>query len=319
MESVLQRIGSIGILPGATVLKPGEAIPLGKALLEGNLPALELRFNETTDEVLRSLVSELPELAAGALVRTASEAKRAVEAGAKFISTAAFNPEVVNTCLALEAEVLPGAGSPRDIEESLALGVPVTRFFPSECSRGADVLSTFADAWPEMRFIPAGGVTPENASRYLSLRNVLAIRAGWIAERHLIESEHFEEIVRRADEALLAIHNFGLLHIGINNEREEDAVTAARKLSFLFGFRLRERPNSMFADPGFELMKTPDLGKNGHVAIGVNDIPRALTYLRQKGVSPIAGTERYQDDGSLRRVYLDLEISGFAFHLRSYK
>jgi len=75
----------------------------------------------------------------------------------------------------------------------------------------------------------------------------------------------------------------------------------------------------MFADPGFELMKTPDLGKNGHVAIGVNDIPRALTYLRQKGVSPIAGTERYQDDGSLRRVYLDLEISGFAFHLRSYK
>ena len=318
MEAALHRIGSIGILPCATVLKPEEAIPLGNALMEGCLPALELRFNEATADALRALSSTLPDLTAGALVRTGAEARSALEAGAAFISTAAFNPDVAAVCRAMNKEVLPGVASPRDIEDSLALGAATARFFPSG-SAGAEALSAYAEAWPEMRFVPAGGTTLENTPGRLALRNVSAVSAGWIAERSLVESEHFEEIARRAEETLLAIHNFALLHIGFNNEKEEDAVAAARKLSFLFGFRLRERPNSMFADPGFELMKTPDLGKNGHVAIGVNDIPRALTYLRQKGVSTVARTERYNTDGSMRRVYLDLEISGFAFHLRSYK
>lgn len=319
MEPALQIISSTGVLPSAIVLKSEEALPLGTALLKGGLPALELRFNEVTEEVLQILSSNLPEIIPGVLVRTTEEAERSVRAGARFISSVAFNAKIVDTCQALKIDILPGASSPRDFEESLALGVTTTRFFSTGCSGETGVLPIFADVWPEMRFIVVEEVTPESLRHCPLPPNVDALCTGRVTERALIESKDFEEISRRAEEFLFAIHNFSLLHIGINNAKEEDAIAAAQKLAFLFGFKLRERPNSMFADPGFELMKTPDFGKNGHVAIGVNDIPRALTFLHRKGISVISGTERYNDDGSMRRVYLDLEISGFAFHLRSYK
>ncbi len=154
-------------------------------------------------------------------------------------------------------------------------------------------------------------------NHYLKNRNVPAVYGTWITEG-LVSSGRFEEVTRLSQEAVLALHNFGLLHIGINHDVPEKAVASAEKMYKLFGFPLRERPNSMFAGLGFEMMKTPDLGENGHIALGVNDIPRALAHLGRKGVSPVPGTERWNDDGTMRRVYIDLQVSGFAFHLRTY-
>jgi 2-dehydro-3-deoxyphosphogluconate aldolase/(4S)-4-hydroxy-2-oxoglutarate aldolase len=62
-------------------------------------------------------------------------------------------------------------------------------------------------------------------------------------------------------------------------------------------------------------MKTPYLGKNGHVAIGTLSVERAAAYLAGKGIATRPETEKRGGDGSLANVYLDVAIGGFAFHL----
>ncbi|MDR1731288.1 MAG: VOC family protein [Synergistaceae bacterium] len=113
-----------------------------------------------------------------------------------------------------------------------------------------------------------------------------------------------------------AEHGFCLLHLGVNCANPEQSKEMAQKMAFLFGFELRERPNSSFAGTGFEFMKQPDLGEKGHIAIGTYDVARAARFLEAKGIHTLPGTERYEEDGTLRRVYLDLDVMGFAVHLR---
>ncbi|GHV37225.1 hypothetical protein FACS1894187_13410 [Synergistales bacterium] len=115
-----------------------------------------------------------------------------------------------------------------------------------------------------------------------------------------------------------AEHGFCLLHVGVNCSDAEQSMAMAQKMAFLFGFAIRERPNSNFAGIGFEFMKKPDLGEKGHIAIGTYDVARAAAFLEQRGIRSIPGTERYDDDGGMRRVYLDFDMLGFAVHLRKH-
>jgi 2-dehydro-3-deoxyphosphogluconate aldolase/(4S)-4-hydroxy-2-oxoglutarate aldolase len=85
--------------------------------------------------------------------------------------------------------------------------------------------------------------------------------------------------------------------------------------SRLFRFPVAEGQSSYFlGQKEFEIMKSPGRGQKGHLALGTNDVERALFYLGQQGIGPVAGTEKLKN-GKMTVVYLDREISGFAIHL----
>ena len=290
MNTVFDHLRDTGLIPSAHLSSQEEVLPLGKALLGGDLTALEIGFTEgIAPESVRILSSDLPELLVGVCgVRTAREAKELAAAGASFLSSWGTIPAVADACREEGAAFIPSVTSPREVDEALSAGITTLKLCLAGQQGGQTTVEEFSRLFPEARFMPSGSVTRDTMNLFLKNRNVPAV------------------------------HNFGLLHIGINHDTPEKAVASAGELNRLFGFSLRERPNSMFAGLGFEMMKTPDLGDKGNVALGVNDIPRALAYLRRKGVSPLPGTERRNDDGTMRRVYIDLQISGFAFHLRTY-
>ncbi len=320
MNDAVQKIREVGLLPRVDVKGSEEAFTVGKALVEGDIPVLEIPFEgESTFDSLRVLSSDLPELLTGVTgIFDKERASKAISAGAGFVSGYGYSKDISTLCDSEGVPFIPCVSTAGEIGHVLSWGVKTVFFSPAELSGGKAAIEFFANIFPQMTFIPSGGVAKEDLDRYLTCRNVHAVSVEWINDRSLIEKGQFEKITTFASEAALAVHNFSLLHLGINNEKPEDALVAAKKMAFLFGFNLRERPNSMFAGLGFEFMKTPDLGKNGHIAIGVNNVSRAVAYLGRKGIRTLPGTERVNDDGSIRRVYLDLELSGFAVHLRLY-
>lgn len=108
---------------------------------------------------------------------------------------------------------------------------------------------------------------------------------------------------------------FSLAHIGINAENEADALKIAELFATLFGFEVKPGNSSVFAGTAVEVMKTPYLGANGHIAIGTPDVAAAQAELETRGFAFRPETAKYKADGMLNAVYLKDEIGGFAVHL----
>jgi 2-dehydro-3-deoxyphosphogluconate aldolase/(4S)-4-hydroxy-2-oxoglutarate aldolase len=317
MDEVLKKIADVGIVPVIQLDSPDQALPLGKALLAGGLPIAEVTFRTgAAEESIKKLSAELPGLLVGAgTVTSTSQAQRAIAAGAKFIVSPGFNPTVVRYCMEKGVLITPGVNSPSQIEQGLEMGLSTLKFFPAEQSGGVETLKAFAGPYAGVKYIPTGGVNAKNLAGYLSFGKVLAVGGSWMVKPELLSAGKYGEITRLCEEAVMTSMGFELRHIGINEPDGEASLADARKLESFFGFAVRRGNNSDFAGIGFEFMKTPYLGQNGHVAIAAISPERALAYLAAKGVRGRAETERRGPDGTLTAVYLEGEIGGFAFHL----
>ncbi len=108
---------------------------------------------------------------------------------------------------------------------------------------------------------------------------------------------------------------FELEHIGINMGNEEEATKLAELLCSLFNIEIKKGNKSIFAGKDFELMKSPFLGKNGHIAMRTKDLEAAMAELKEKGVEFNMDTAAYFDDGKMKNIYLAGEYGGFAIHV----
>jgi 2-dehydro-3-deoxyphosphogluconate aldolase/(4S)-4-hydroxy-2-oxoglutarate aldolase len=316
MNETLEKIGELGIIPVVKIEKAEDALPLGRALIDGDLPIAEITFRTSAaEESIKTLTRELPELLVGAgTVLTIKQARRAVSAGAQFIVSPGFNPKVVDYCLENSIPVTPGINNPTQIEMALERGIEVVKFFPAEASGGLPLLKSMSAPYTGIKFIPTGGIDPDNLNSYLSNKKVHACGGSWMVKVDLISSGNFAEITRLTKEAVSTMLGFEFAHLGINEENKDKALNSANLLSHLFYFSVKEGATSVFADPDFEITKNQYLGKHGHIAIATNDIYRTINYLKMKGVSVLPETAK-EKDGKLKAIYLDQEVSGFAIHL----
>jgi 2-dehydro-3-deoxyphosphogluconate aldolase/(4S)-4-hydroxy-2-oxoglutarate aldolase len=316
MNETLGKIGELGIVPVVKIEKAEDALPLGRALLDGDLPIAEITFRTSAaEESIKSLTRELPKLLVGAgTVLTVEQTKKAVSAGAKFIVSPGFNPRVVDYCIENSIPITPGINNPTQIEMALERGIEVVKFFPAEASGGLPLLESMSAPYTRIKFIPTGGINLNNLCSYLSNNKVLACGGSWMVKPELISSGNFAEITKLTREAVSAMLGFEFTHLGINEETKDKALNSANLLSRLFYLPVKEGTSSIFAGPGFEVVKNKYLGKHGHVAIATNNIHRAIAYLKMKGISVLPETAK-EKEGKLKAIYLDQEVSGFAIHL----
>jgi len=316
MNKTLEKIGELGIVPIVKIEKAEDALPLGRALIDGDLPIAEITFRTSAaEESIKSLTKELPTLLVGAgTVLTIEQAKEAVSAGAQFIVSPGFNSKVVDYCLENNIPVTPGINNPTQIEMALERGIEVVKFFPAEASGGLPLLESMSAPYTGIKFIPTGGINLNNLTSYLSNNKVHACGGSWMVKPELISSGNFDEITRLTKEAVSIMLGFEFAHLGINEENKDKALNSANQLSNLFYFPIKEGTSSIFAGPGFEVIKNKFIGEHGHIAIATNDIHRATTYLKMKGISVLPETAK-EKDGKLKAIYLDQEVSGFAIHL----
>ncbi len=316
MEEVLKKIGELGLVPVVKIERADDALPLGKALIEGDIPVAEITFRTAAaEEAIGILTRELPELLVGAgTVLTVDQVKRAVGAGAKFIVSPGFNPKVVDYCVENTIPVTPGLNTPTVLEMALERELQVVKFFPAESSGGLKFLKDMAAPYSGVKFIPTGGINADNFNAYLAYDRVHACGGSWMVKADLISSRRFDEITRLTRQAVSRMLGFEFGHLGINEESEEKALGTANELFKLFHFPVKPGTISVFAGTDFEVIKKPFLGAKGHIAISTNNIERAIAYLKRNSVSTLPETAK-KKEGKLQAIYIDREVSGFAIHL----
>jgi 2-dehydro-3-deoxyphosphogluconate aldolase/(4S)-4-hydroxy-2-oxoglutarate aldolase len=321
MQKTLEELGSIGLVPVIKIDDADKAAPLAEALVAGDIPCAEITFRTSAgEESMRRITREVPEILLGAgTVLTTDQVDRAEQAGAKFIATPGFNPKVVSHCINKKIPILPGCSGPSDMEMALEMGLEAVKFFPAEPLGGLNYIKAVAAPYTGLRFMPTGGVNASNIGKYLSYEKILACGGSWMAGPELINTGNFSEITALCKEAMQKVHGFSVAHIGINRENENAAIETASALKRLFAFSIKEGTGSIFAGESIEIMKSPYLGKNGHIAIAVTNTARARSYLERKGVAFNHGSAKFNEKGALVTIYLQDEIAGFAVHLLQKK
>src|SRR5437588_3066009 len=176
LPNVLDRIGELKIVPVVSIEDAGDADALGEALISAGLPLAEVTFRTSAAaDAIRALSNNRSLLVGAGTVLNVDTVKRAVDAGAKFIVSPGFNPNVVSYCVQHNITITPGTCTPTDIEMALDHGLNVVKFFPSEAIGGLKTLKLLAGPYSMMRFIPSGGITIENLESYLKFPPILAI------------------------------------------------------------------------------------------------------------------------------------------------
>ena len=317
MTNLMKQLRETGIIPVIKIEDAKDASPLAEALTRGGLPCAEITFRtEAAGDAIRAMREAYPHMLIGAgTVLNRETVDAAVEAGASFIVSPGLNPDTVRYCQMKSVPVIPGVATAGEIETALSLGLDTVKFFPAEANGGAAALKALSGPFPQVRFIPTGGVNADNLRSYLDLPQVLACGGSWMAESGLIASGSFDRIEALTREAVERMLGFAFIHLGINCESAEEAGGIADALFSVFGLPKKDGPKSVFAGSSIEIMKYRDKGTRGHIGIRTDDIERAVAWLSSRGVAFDFENSVGYRDGKLNKIYIRQEIGGFAFHL----
>ena len=317
MTDLQQRFFSIGIIPVIAIDDAEKAVPLAKALVKGGLPAAEVTFRTAAaEEAIRRIAAEVPDMLVGAgTVLTKEQADRAIAAGSQFIVSPGFNPEITRYVLDKGVVMMPGTATPGEMEQAMSMGLDVVKFFPAEQNGGVAKLKALAGPYTNLRWMPTGGVNTKNMMDYLGFDRIIACGGTWMVKKDLIEGEQWDEITRICKEAVKTMLGFSLAHVGINCADEAQAEQTAKTLCALFDLEYKPGNSSIFAGSAVECNKAPGRGAMGHIAIGTNNVDRAVYHLGLRGVTFDESSRKTDAKGNTKAIYLKDELAGFAVHL----
>ncbi len=196
MSDIWSQFSEVGIIPVVVLDDAKDAEALGKALVEGGLPAAEVTFRTAAaEESIKIMSSKFPELLVGAgTVLTIDQAKRAVAAGAKFIVAPGFDPEIVKYCQDNNIPVCPGIQTPTELTAAVKMGLDHVKFFPAENAGGLSMINAVGAAFPQIKFMPTGGINAKNVVEYLQSSRIFCCGGSWMVKKDMIAAGKFDEI-----------------------------------------------------------------------------------------------------------------------------
>ena len=168
-EDVRKRIGEIGIVPCARVRVPDHARFAAEALVASGIPVLEVPLTvPKASEVIADLAKRFPDLVVGAgTVLDANAARRSIDAGARFITSPGFVPEVVAIAKQADVVVFPGALMPSEVIAAWGAGADFVKIFPAATAGGPDYVRALKVPLPQIPLIVTGGVNQITAFDYI--------------------------------------------------------------------------------------------------------------------------------------------------------
>lgn len=195
------------IVPVLTVPDASKAAQVAHAFKRGGLTVLEITLRtEAAAEAIAEMKRAEPDMVVGAgTIRNEQDLKTALEAGSDFLVSPGLSPSLIAATRGLPVPLLPGIATPSEAMSAYEAGFETLKLFPAEVVGGAPMLKALAGPLPHLKFMPTGGLTPENLKTYASLPNVVAMGGTWLAKPDHIEADDWSGIENRSREALALI------------------------------------------------------------------------------------------------------------------
>ncbi|MFZ5860283.1 MAG: bifunctional 4-hydroxy-2-oxoglutarate aldolase/2-dehydro-3-deoxy-phosphogluconate aldolase [Spirochaetota bacterium] len=263
MKDLKALFYSTGIIPVIKIESLDKADGLAQALRSSGIHVAEITFRtKTAPGVIERFASRHSDILVGAgTVTTKEEVDSALSAGAAFVVSPGFNPVICSYCIEKGVPVFPGVNNPSLIEQAIAMGLSVLKFFPAEVSGGVKALKAFESVYSSVSFIPTGGIQENNINEYLALKNVLACGGSWIVPTDLIEAGKFEAIEGLIGSARRTMLGFLPLQHGDRGLNREKADARAR------------------------------IGDGAAIEVKTTSLRRSLAMLQAEGFSSVPGSE----------------------------
>jgi 2-dehydro-3-deoxyphosphogluconate aldolase/(4S)-4-hydroxy-2-oxoglutarate aldolase len=169
-ETTQQTLERVGLIPVLRARNAGQAHAVVQAMMAGGVTVVEVTMTVPgAVDMLRELKSEYGAklLLGSGTVTTVEEVEATIEAGAEFVVSPSFHPEVVARTRALGKVSIPGALTPTEVIGAWRAGADYVKIFPCSAMGGASYLKSLLAPFPFLKLIPTGGVTLQTAEGFL--------------------------------------------------------------------------------------------------------------------------------------------------------
>jgi 2-dehydro-3-deoxyphosphogluconate aldolase/(4S)-4-hydroxy-2-oxoglutarate aldolase len=200
---VLPALAQLRLVPVLTLDEPQHARPLLDSLIGGGLPCAEVTFRTpAAAAALRAMTTAGDALVGAGSVLRPEQVDTALAAGARFIVTPGLIPAVIRACAEQQVPLIPGVATATEICAALDAGLTTVKLFPAEPLGGVALINILRGPFPDVRFMPTGGIGPAQLPAYLACPAVAAVGGSWMASRDLVARQQFAEITRRTADAV---------------------------------------------------------------------------------------------------------------------
>ena len=186
--AIMEMIKKIGVVPVVKIDNIEDTQPLMEALIKGNLPVAEITFRTAcAEDAIRLAVEKFPDMNVGAgTVINGAQCKKALKAGAKFIVSPGLSVEVAKICKKANVPYFPGCVTPTEIMQAISLGITIVKFFPANVYGGLKALKALAAPFPQIKFIPTGGVDLTNLKEFMEFDKIYAVGGSFMMKGDIV-------------------------------------------------------------------------------------------------------------------------------------
>lgn len=175
------------LIPVVVIKELGETEKILTALDRSGIHCAEITFRTAcAEEAIALACKKFPQMNIGAgTVINADQCRRALNAGAKFIVSPGLSEGVAAVCKEAGVPYYPGCVTPTEIMKALELGITTVKFFPANVYGGLKAMKALSAPFPQIKFIPTGGVNRDNLDEFLSWDKIAAVGGSFFVEEAL--------------------------------------------------------------------------------------------------------------------------------------
>lgn len=182
--TTLERINEIKLVPVVTLKKVEDVVPTLQALCDGDVKVAEICFRtDCAKEAISLALDKFPDMLIGAgTVINKKQCADAIKLGVKFIVSPGFSEDVYKVCKKNNIPYLPGVVTPTEIINAIDHDITVVKFFPAGVYGGLKAINALGAAFPQVKFMPTGGVDNSNLVDFVKNNKVYACGGSWLVK-----------------------------------------------------------------------------------------------------------------------------------------
>ena len=198
--TALDVVRDAPVIPVIVLHKIEHAVPMARALLAGGIRMLEVTLRTPAAlDCIAAIARDVPGAVVGAgTVRSASDARSASNAGARFLVSPGLTAAVAQACRDVNLPLLPGVATASEIMQAQEAGLQALKFFPALQAGGLAMLKAWQGPFGDVLFCPTGGISTSNAPDFLALANVACVGGSWLVPQDALEQGDWTRITALA-------------------------------------------------------------------------------------------------------------------------